>query len=68
MAEAILANWRSIEWELLMTFPFDSPETSALRAKAEFLRSEYEDLVDRARAEGKPEPPPFPTEAGPPPA
>jgi hypothetical protein len=68
MAEAILANWRSVEWELLVRFPSDSPETRALQAKADMLRTEYEDVVERARADGKPEPPPFPTEAGLPPA
>ena len=61
MAAAVLANWRHIEWQLLVMWPLDTPEATALQAKADWFRNEYEELIVRAREAGRPEPPPFPT-------
>ncbi len=61
MAAAILANWRAVEWQILLIGQPDSPETTALQSKADWLRTEYEDLIKRAQADGRPLPPPFPT-------
>jgi hypothetical protein len=64
MAAAILANWRAVEWQILLMGPLDSPEATALQAKADWLRSEYEGLIKRAQEDGRPQPPPFPTVEG----
>lgn len=62
MAAAILADWRVVQWELLLASA-GSPEVAALKAKAEWLRDQYLELTEGARAHGRPEPPPFPTSA-----
>ena len=62
MAAAILANWRAVEWQILLMGPLDSPEATALQAKADWLRTEYEGLIKRAQEDGRPLPPPFPTD------
>ena len=64
MAAAILANWRAVEWQILLMGPHDSPDATALRAKADWLRTEYEGLIKRAQEDGRPTPPPFPTVEG----
>ena len=38
------------------------PETTLMQDDAARLREEYERLIERARATGRPEPPPFPDE------
>jgi hypothetical protein len=60
MAAAILANWRAVEWQILLIGQLDSPEATALQAKADWLRTEYERLIERAQEDGRPLPPPFP--------
>ena len=65
LAAALLANWRDVEWQLMVMFPVDPPEAAGLRAKAHWLRAEYEELTERARDAGAPELPPLPTEVGP---
>lgn len=55
---------RAVEWQVLLMGPLDSPEAVALQAKADWLRNEYEGLIKRAEADGRPIPPPFPTDEG----
>jgi hypothetical protein len=64
MAAAILANWRAVEWQILLMGQLDSPEAAALQARADWLRTEYEGLIKRAREDGRPQPPPFPAVEG----
>lgn len=58
MAQAVLAEWREVERQLA-----DEPdpyEVERLQSAALGLRDEYQALIAAARAESRPEPPPFP--------
>jgi hypothetical protein len=58
-AEVVLAMWREIERDLAKAQP-GSDEEDQLHAEAMRLRDEYQRLVARARAAGRPEPAPWP--------
>ena len=58
-AEVVLAKWREVERQLADT-PGHSPEAEVLQAEAARLRDEYQALVQAARENDRPEPPPFP--------
>jgi hypothetical protein len=58
-AETIVAAWREVEREIGAVEP-GSPEYVTLYIEARQLREEYQRLVDRARTNLRPEPPPFP--------
>jgi hypothetical protein len=58
-AAAILVRWRIVERALIGAIP-GSPEAESLQAEAMRLRDEYQALVEAARANERPEPPPFP--------
>ena len=58
-AEGVLAEWREIERKLLDA-PAGSPEAEYLAGEAARLRVEYAAVVEAAKADHAPEPPPFP--------
>jgi hypothetical protein len=58
-AAEVLERWREVERQL-STVVDGSLEAEALLAEAITLRDEYQALVRAARAERRPEPPPFP--------
>jgi hypothetical protein len=57
-AEVVLASLRGIERELESTEPH-SPEAEFLGSTAARLRNEYQQLIEQARASGRPVPPPL---------
>jgi hypothetical protein len=61
-AELVLAMWRDVRRALAGASPH-APETKLLEEDAARLRDEYLRLIERARATGRPEPPPFPDES-----
>jgi hypothetical protein len=60
-AEIVLAMWRDVARGLARSIPGSAHE-AGLRADADRLRSEYQRLVELARAHHRPEPAPFPQE------
>ena len=58
-AEAIVAAWREVERDIAAVEP-GSPEYVTLYIEARQLRDEYQRLVETARTNLRPEPPPFP--------
>jgi hypothetical protein len=61
-AEAVLAKWREVERELAGVLP-GSPEAEHLAGEAARLRDEYAAVIEAAKAEEPPIPPPFPDAA-----
>jgi hypothetical protein len=62
-AEVVLASLRGVERELESSEP-KTPEAEFLRSTAARLRNEYQRLVEQARENDRPEPPPLPEELG----
>jgi hypothetical protein len=58
-AAAVLVRWRVVERALAGATP-ESPEAEDLQAEANRLRGEYQLLVEAARENDRPQPPPFP--------
>ncbi len=58
-AEKVLAAWREVERDIASVEP-GSPEYVTLLIESRQLRDEYQRLVDSARTNLRPEPPPFP--------
>lgn len=58
-AEKVLAAWHEVERDIAAVEP-GSPEYVTLLIEARQLRDEYQRLVDSARTNLRPEPPPFP--------
>lgn len=59
LAAAILVDWRDAEHRIGL-LGAASPEVATLRTEVVELRSEYEQLIEAARRNDKPVPPPFP--------
>lgn len=62
LAEAVLVDWREAEHRIGLLREA-SPEVASLRTEVVGLRDEYENLIDAARRNDKPVPPPFPDRA-----
>lgn len=58
-AEQVLSAWREVERDIAGVEP-GSPEYVTLYIEARQLRDEYQSLIETARTNLRPEPPPFP--------
>ncbi|MGZ8502041.1 MAG: hypothetical protein ACXWWR_06055 [Candidatus Limnocylindrales bacterium] len=58
-AEKVLSAWREVERDIAAVAP-GSPEYVTLYIEARQLRDEYQSLIDTARTNLRPQPPPFP--------